>query len=362
MKTNYLLAIFFGLITTSSSSFASIEIANNLLFSAFGSTSVTKTNNKTPLFINREITDKTSYDSDTTLGLQLDYHFLDHFSSSLQVLKAPQDEWSEPKVEWLYADYDYNQFSTKIGRLRLPIFLGSEYAYAAQLFVPARPPQTAYDSVMGITSYDGMNFTWNQELNDDMSLAVSPYVSFTGKPKALKGDTLIQFKIHKLLGMAIDLSSINYRIHFSSGYADYNFAVYENGTNIQPATRDTMRFYSLGGEYNLNDLNLKSEVFINNQQTLSWYSQVAYNYKILTPYINYGQKHAKTQRGNDDDSQIITTGIRFDVTANISINTEYQYTKLDKNKDASGMFITKPGRAPEKPDASVYTLMVNFIL
>ncbi len=361
MKTNYLLAILMALTTASPSSFASIEVANNLLFSAFGSTSVTQSDNKTPLFINREITDKTCYDCDTTIGLQLDYHFLDNFSSSIQVLKAPQYEWSEPQIEWLYAGYEYNQFSTKIGRLRIPIFMDSEYAYVAHAFVSTRPPQEVYNSIFGITSYDGANFTWNQELSDDLSLTVAPYLSFSNKREADAGDIHYNFEVNKMWGMAIDLSSIDYRIHFTTSYADYKI-----GINAPATINDSRTMYSLGGEYYLNDWQLKSEVYADDANTLTWYAQATYNYKIVTPYISYGHKdHDIPMNMGKEKSHSITTGIRFDVTANISINTEYQYTKVDENAPNSpfraGQFIKAfvPG---ESKDANLYTLMVNFIL
>jgi opacity protein-like surface antigen len=365
MKTNYLLAILMALTTASSSSFASIEVANNLLFSAFGSTSVTQSDNKTPLFINREITDKTCYDCDTTLGLQLDYHFLNNFSSSIQVLKAPQDEWSKPQIEWLYAGYEYKQFSTKIGKLRIPIFMDSEYAYVAHAFISVRPPQEVYDSIFGITSYAGANFTWNQELSDHLSLAVAPYMSFSGKHKAEKGDNNYNFEVNKMLGIAFDLSSINYRIHFTGSYADYNYSI-----NNSPTLNDSLMMYSLGGEYSLTDWQLKSEVYADDVNTLNWYAQAAYNYKIVTPYISYGHKYQQLPKvmGIDfgkEKSHSITTGIRFDVTANISINTEYQYTKVDQSNQklpiGYGQF-TKAFVLGESKDANLYTLMVNFIL
>ena len=58
-----------------SNAFATIEVTDDLLFSAFGSTSITSSDNETPLYLNREITDDTCFDCDTTLGLQLDYQF-----------------------------------------------------------------------------------------------------------------------------------------------------------------------------------------------------------------------------------------------------------------------------------------------
>lgn len=364
MKNNYLLAILLGLASISPSSFASIELTDNLLFSAFGSTSVTKSDNKTPVFVNKEINDETCYDCDTTLGLQLDYHFLDNFSSSVQVLKPTQNDWSKPDIEWLYLGYQYNQFSTKIGKLRLPMFLDSEYAYVGNAFVSARPPQEVYDSILGITSYTGANFSWDQELTDNLSLTVVPYLSFSGKHKATVGPHVYEFFINKLYGVALDLNSINYRIHFASTYAGFDYT-----RNSGQKTRTSATLYSLGGEYNFNDLLLKAETYTSKDDVLNWYTQVAYNYKIFTPYISYGHKSVKDEIKNvligHRKGHSITSGIRFDVTPNISINTEYQYTKVDESDFLAAMFgagqFTGPLVPGEKDHANIYTLMFNFI-
>ena len=87
-------------------SLATIDLTDNLSLSGFASTSIVKSDNRTPLFIHREVTDEVCYDCETTLGLQLDYQFLDDFSSSIQVVKRPEDNWSSPEVEWLYIGYN----------------------------------------------------------------------------------------------------------------------------------------------------------------------------------------------------------------------------------------------------------------
>ncbi|HCG6381696.1 TPA: sulfate ABC transporter permease, partial [Vibrio parahaemolyticus] len=106
-------------------SLATVELTDNLSLSGFGSIAWDQSDNETSLLVNRFIDDDSCFDCDTTFGLQLDY-FYQAFRASVQVVKRPQDHWSEPKVEWAYLAYTYNNVEIRGGRLRLPVFLISE--------------------------------------------------------------------------------------------------------------------------------------------------------------------------------------------------------------------------------------------
>jgi len=350
----------------SSSAFATIEMTDDLLFSAFGSTSITRSDNETPLYLNREITDENCFDCDTTLGLQLDYQFLDNFTASIQVVKRPQDEWSDPSLEWLYIGYNYKQYDIKIGRLRIPAFLDSEYYYVAHAYTPARPAQEVYDSLLGVTSYDGLSIKWQEALTDDISLAIEPYGSFLGERDVSKGDQEFNFKIDKMVGLHVELSSYNYRVFVNGLYSVFDTRLdFAGMPPFIPAftselNDQTSRIYSFGGEYLWDAVTLRAETYYA-EDNFNWYTQVAYNIDKFTPYIAYAEKHNRSDTRNGNYT--ITTGLRFDLTANISLNLEYQRTQpedYDVSIFGKGQF-TEPFTSTDT-DAEVFTLIVNFIM
>ena len=108
-------SLFFIAVSIPVQALATIELTEDLRLSGFGSTSITKSDNKTPLFTNRRITDETCYDCDTIFGLQLDYDFLESFTTSVQVVKRPQDDFSSPELEWAYVGYETESFDFKVG-------------------------------------------------------------------------------------------------------------------------------------------------------------------------------------------------------------------------------------------------------
>jgi len=359
---------FLAFMMLTSNAFATIEVTDNLLFSAFGSTSVTTSDHDTPIFLNREIIDDACFDCDSTLGLQLDYLFSEHFSSSIQVVKRPQDTWSDPSLEWLYIDYNYDQFDFKIGRLRLPTFLDSEYYYVAHAYIPARPPQEVYDSLLGITSYDGISLKWLGELTDEISMSVEPHGAFFGESKVTKSNTEYSFDISSVVGINVTVSSFDYRYFVNALHARYDLTLQSTGVaGVMPAfikkmNNESLSMYSVGGEHYWDNLTLRGEAYYSTSN-FNWYTQLAYCIDKFTPYVSYGEMNSIGAE-QEDNNYTITAGLRVDFTPTVSMNLEVQKMTADDSPSTlsgKGQF-TEYLYANEKNDANIYTLMFNFIM
>ena len=340
----YVFALLFPL-----SSLGAIKISDSLSVSGFGSTSITKSDNKTPIFVHREITEDTCYDCDTTFGLQADWNINQDFNTSVQLVKRPQDEWSSPEIEWAYIAYQYEDFSFKGGRLRLPMFLASEYYYVSQAYTWARPPQEVYDSILGFTFYDGVSVLWENHLSDETLLSVSPFVAYPEEFTVELAQSKMIFDTSRIFGLSTEISGFNYRLH--AGYMHTKFKLF-------PSTEDTIiNIYTLGAEYFYDEWQFMAEAEADNTQA-NWYISGAYNIDKLTPYITYGESHHRRQ------SHSITAGLRYDITYTVSVNAEWQNITMkaeDYAKGQTGQFITSPLLLQEEKDAQIITLMLNFI-
>ncbi|MDD9194432.1 hypothetical protein PVK62_01120 [Aliivibrio sp. S3MY1] len=330
---------------------ASIDISDNLTLSGFGSTSIAKATSESPLFVNREITDDTCFDCDTTLGLQLDYTLTDEINASMQAVKRPKDEWSELELEWLYLSYSTNSIEAKIGRLRLPLFLTSEYYYVSQAYVWARPPQEVYGSVLGITSFDGISVAWNHYLSDELLLTISPYYGGYKEIGVEMGSSDFEFVTNSLMGLSIDIIGFNYRIHSNVLTSNYDQEIFVDGMRVSNLKDQDLLIYSLGSEYSYNEFQFMVEAQTSDIQS-SWYTSISYTFDLLTPYIVYSESY------DWKENYSITSGLRYDITSKISINTEWQRMKLKGNSVSnSGQFTDNRG----DNESSLVTFIVNFI-
>lgn len=356
-----LLALFIS--TISFSSFAEIELTDQLSLSGFGSSSLTKSNNQTPVIINRSITDEVCWDCDTTFGLQLDY-FNDSFKVSAQLVKRPQDKWSEPELEWAYAGYSLGEVEFRIGRLRIPLFLASEYYYVSHAYNYARPPEELYNSILGLTAYNGASVVWNLELFDAYQLTITPFIGLEDSNLVDASETLdVDLDIDSMSGINFVFSGENYRWNLSYFTADFSQTF--QLTNARPDIPyfeldfpdDTIELYSIGLEYELDSLLLTAERQLGNLRS-TWYASAAYKLNKFVPYIQYGENRAKitsVSTYDDKSGSSFVMGLRYDLLYNVSVNLEWQ--KFKSFGEQRGSFV----ETPNKPEADVYTLMFNFV-
>ncbi|CAK1696997.1 Sulfate ABC transporter permease [Vibrio crassostreae] len=339
-----------------SPAFAVIELTDNLSLSGFGSTSWAKSDNDSPLIINNGFTDESCYDCDTTFGLQLDY-FYNSFKASVQVVKAPQFEWSDPQLEWAYLGYEFNDFDVSVGRLRLPLFLASEYYYVGQAYMTARPPTEVYNSVLGITAFNGMKVRWTHDVSDEASLSLSPFFGIKDKNDVeFNSTTNLEFETNRLFGANLQLSGDSYRWNLS--FLDSNFD--QTVTTTIPGVptpfkteqdNQHIQLWSLGAEYEFGQAIFASEGQISDI-TSSMYASLGYHLGVFTPYIVYGAQFDDHEHLNGNSYLV---GVDYDVLPNVSLNGEVQYFESRKSR---GAFIDQP---TDDTDAVLYTIMLSFV-
>lgn len=344
-------------------SFATIELTEQLSLSGFGSTSITKSDNSTSVIINRGVADDTCLDCDTTFGLQLDY-FNDAFKASAQLVKRPQDEWSDPELEWAYVGYNIQEVEFKAGRMRLPIFLASEYYYVSHAYNYARPPEELYNSILGLTAYNGLSLTWNSIILDEYQLSITPFLGLSDSTLVkVTSNFEIDLDIEEMSGVNFLLSGENYRWNLS--YFNADFGQTFQFTNARPGVPyfelafpdDNIELYSLGAEYEFDDLVLTAERQIANLRS-TWYASASYRLGKFVPYIQLGETKAKKTKVSSFDGKSgrsLAAGLRYDLFYNVSVNLEWQ--KFKSYNGQRGSFV----EVPQEPEAKMYTLMVNFV-
>ncbi|WP_061017181.1 hypothetical protein [Vibrio splendidus] len=340
----------------SSPAFAIIELTDNLSLSGFGSTSWAKSDNDNPLIINRGFTDESCYDCDTTFGVQLDY-FYNSFKASVQVVKAPQYDWSDPQLEWAYLGYEFNDFDVSVGRLRLPLFLASEYYYVSQAYMTARPPTEVYNAVLGITAFNGVKVSWTHDVSDEATLLLSPFFGVKDKNEVdFNSTTELEFETNRMFGANVQLSGENYRWNLS--FLDSNFdqtVKIKNVGSLPKQDNQHIQLWSLGTEYEFGQAILASEGQISDFSS-SMYASLGYRLNSFTPYIVYGAEFDSNEHlaGN---SYLI--GVDYDVLPNVSINGEVQYFEARKTNGAFVEDFTPTGF--DDKDALLYSIMLSFV-
>ncbi|MEZ9290375.1 porin [Vibrio lentus] len=340
-----------------SPAFAIIELTDNFSLSGFGSTSWATSDNDNPLIINRGFTDENCYDCDTTFGVQLDY-FYNSFKASVQVVKPPQYDWSDPQLEWAYVGYEFNDFDVSIGRLRLPLFLASEYYYVGQAYMTARPPTEVYNSVLGITAFNGIKVSWTHDVSDEATLLLSPFFGIKDNNEVdFNSATELEFETNRMFGANLQLSGEDYRWNLS--FLDSNFdqtVKIKNVGSLPKQDNQHIQLWSLGAEYEFGQAILASEGQTSDFSS-SMYASLGYRLNSFTPYVVYGAEFDSHEHLTGNSYLI---GVDYDVLPNVSINGEVQYFEARK---ANGAFVEDFNALTgfDDKDAVLYTIMLSFV-
>lgn len=344
-------------ISISSPAFAIIELTDNLSLSGFGSTSWAKSDNDNPLIINRGFTDESCYDCDTTFGVQLDY-FYNSFKASIQVVKPPQYDWNDPQLEWAYIGYEFDYLDVSIGRLRLPLFLSSEYYYVGQAYMTARPPTEVYNSILGITAFNGIKVSWAYDVSDEKTIVISPFYGIKDNNEVdYNSSTELEFETNRMFGANLQLSGESYRWNLS--FLDSNFDQTITRKNVITLPTDKnqhIQLWSLGAEYEFGQAIFASEGQISDTSS-SMYANLGYHLGSFTPYIVYGAQFDANEHLKSNSYLI---GIDYDVLPNVSINGEVQYFEARKSNGSFIEDFTPPNHFDNK-EAILYTVMLSFV-
>ena len=317
-------------------SYAAINMTDTISISGFGSFSATKLDNAIPILQNREIRDDWCFDCDSTAGLQIDWAITNRFRTSVQVVKRPQDSFSSPEFEWAYLAYEYENMTFRAGRLRLPLFVMSEYYSVSYAYPWFRPPQDIYDSLLGITSYNGVSATWEGWIQDTVGISMTAYWSMQDNDTYYSHGSNIELDLDYSTGINLQLSYDDTLINFSTLFAKYqmNITHIDSGQLLSRFDKK-MKFFTIGIEQYFNNL----------------YVSINYPINALTPYLSYGQQRLKYS------GEQILVGIRYDINRHMAFNLETQFFKAKENK--TGYFTENV--TSDDSDANMITAGISFV-
>ena len=343
MKSLLLLAFY------SSMSVAAIDVTDTFRISGFGTQSAAVTDQEIPTFYQLDINDEWCFDCDTTFGIQLDWEINNSLRSSVQLVKTPNDEFSDPSLEWAYIAYRNGELSTKLGRLRIPLFMISEYYYVSEAYPWLRPPQDVYNSVLGFTYFDGASIEWGTWINDEAHLRLLAFGATSKDTDYFVQGKDITITTRDTVGVTAELNLDD--VHFRATYLHSNYK-----QDLVPSVTgyQDLELFTLGAYYLLGNLNLMSEVILSQDIHSNWYLSANYLFDSWSPYITYSQR----RKFRDNESLLV--GAKYSLLANVSTYIEWQHV-WGRSEAISGHF-TIPQNPTQKiqADVNIYSIGLSF--
>ncbi|KGY13135.1 sulfate ABC transporter permease [Vibrio tubiashii] len=294
-------------------SHAQLNLSDNVQVSGFGTVSAAKSDHHIPILSGRDITDEWCFDCDTTMGVQTDWQISKKLRATLQVVKRPQDTFSSPELERAQIEYSAGMYRIKVGRLRTPVFMMSEYYYVSSGYPWLRLPPEVYDNGLGLTSYEGMTAELLFEVFDGNQLVVSPYIARPREEQLDQHGAPFTVDLSRALGLSTEFFYDDNLLRFT--YVNIDAA--QSGFTTLPTYYD-LDIFSIGISHYFGLLHFQAETMLANEFSSDWYAGFDYQMGKLTPYIQYGQSRLTI------DSESYLIGFRYDWTPQINTSVEWQ--------------------------------------
>lgn len=343
--------VLISLLLISIPGFTQIRLNDDVILSGFGTFSATTSDSNIPVYVYRNIDDHLCLDCDSTLGLQLDWLINDNFRSSVQVVKRPQDTFSDPEFEWAYIAYTKENSTLKLGRQRLPMFIMSEYYYVSAAYPWSRPPADVYDNIMGITHYDGVSYEWSTLVSGESQLRIMPFLAIPQDDDYEGYGFDLTLETKKSMGITFDYTYQDSIFHL--GYVSSD-AKRTNDDGL-PITHYSLDVISAG--FNIVDDNVTytAEGMLEQNLFATWYTGISYQYQNIQPYLQYGQRRRMY------DNNTVTGGVKVSITPSLFVNLEWAYLTSSHSHQSGHLNEYQYDLNNLETDANVYTASLSFV-
>ncbi len=221
---------------------------DGLTISGFGSVGIGKSDNDVGYA--RYTSDKINWEQETLAGLQFDFQINEKAKFVTQIVANSRYDY-EPKFEMAYASFDYDHFTARAGKLRLPLFFYSDFTDLGYAYPMIRPSQETYENLV-LKGYTGADLLIPIEF-ENSSLLLQPVV---GIATVDEDDSRIgEVKLDKMFGLSANWNYEDLTLRASYFAAKANPACADSETSGLCSYLDGKngQFVSLGAQYDNGD-------------------------------------------------------------------------------------------------------------
>jgi hypothetical protein len=339
---------------------------------------------------------------DSRLGAQIDATFNRRWSAVLQVLAEHRLDGSyRPQIEWANIQYKVTpDFSIRVGRIALPIFLTGDYRNVHYSSPWIRPPVEVYGA-LPVSSSDGIDASYRWNLGD---LANTTQVSYGRTEVKLNDGGRAYGRAIAGLSNSSNYGAFNMRASIMTAEvsADTARPLFDAFRQFGAQGNDIANQYdvdhkrvlitSLGFNYDPGHWFLTGEIGSMNAHSYLgdktvMYLGTGYRAGSLTPYISYGKSKSNAPISNAGLSptgnpfvdgaaavlngqlnsvlrtvavqHTVTMGVRWDFAANVALKV--QYDRVRPQGGSTGTLINVQPGYQSGQTFSVVSAALDFV-
>ena len=298
-----------------------------------------------------------NFSEDSKLGFQGTFNITDRTQAVLQLMMRGEYDW-EVEAEWAYLAHRFdNGIRVRGGKLRVPLFMYSDYLDVGYAQPFSRPPQEVYGTIP-FSSYTGAGVSYDVDY-DDSTLTVQAF----GGESDVKNSAV---KLSNLMGANVSWTDEIWTLRAVYAQAQLDGPVVnevdvELASNVNTTAKYTVldiddekgSFVGVGASYDNGEIIAitewtRSEINEAYPDTDSGYLTLGYRIKAFTPYVTVA--YMETQ-DNDErlplsqaaaiqmiafnaERMAYSLGLRWDAIDNLAV--KFDITYADEFGDTSG--------------------------
>ena len=306
-----------------------------------------------------EITDDVTFLQDSKFGLQVTADVAENMQAVAQILASAEDDNYSMDIEWAYLDYTASEStSLRVGRIKQPVFLISDYLEVGYAYPWIRPPAEAYSN-MPVDSIIGAQLLYQTRIGD-MNFGFQPY--FGSNTEGVPGQPTVNFFADNYVGMALRLENRAFTLQVSTFQTDVSTVDSVGGFNSEGTA--TLSVASLSWdianfvgytEYTTRDIEADTgtltpgtgfnavpfDALFSDQD--GYYITLGYRMGKYLPHVTFATIDSEPagavpnfSQGARQDS--VTLGLRYELNDSAALKMEYQTTELENNAGNIGLY------------------------
>lgn len=283
------------------------------------------------------ISDTPSFNSDSMVAVQAEAKINEKASATVQLIARGIDDY-KVEAEWMFLSYKaMPDLSARAGRMRLPVYMNSDYVEVGYAYPWVRPPFEVY-GLVPIFAFDGIDLYYTHSYGE-WTFNLQPFFGSSNK------DVTIQriptsVSLHNIWGAATSVS--NGWATLRLGHAQFEADLEMPSVGFKEEERDA-GLSSLGVELKPDNWLIMAEYVKRYaaSQAVSdmnaWYLMGAYRIDNLMPNITFASaRNNNSVDRNQTDQDSITAGVRWDFMENMAIKFEGEFIDV-KNGTIGGI-------------------------
>lgn len=298
---------------------------------------------------------KYDFQNDSLAAVQFNGSIADNMGAVVQLIAQKSEVDDDIHMEWGYAYYDAtDELRILAGRIRPSLFLYSNYLDVGYAYTWITPPSEVYYQAQ-ITNLDGVNATYNLEL-DDSTVTFNVYGGNSSGKKVNPADgSIMDFSYDSIAGA--EIAYINDYMKIRAGYTRSEVT---NNTNVFPDTtpaavvralefsESNAAFYGVGISVDYEGILFASELIQRDMDetvapdVTSYYAMLGYKIGAFTPNFTYAVADSDidlahtgtaaidaaidTQRAKQLDDRTSTIyGLKYDLNDAAALKVEFKH-------------------------------------